>query len=116
APLAVIALSLGSVVVALGGVPSEPLTFTDETSSRTEDEIIAYSFDKFFNGIGEPGNETWPVLAAMTKSAVKAMDTVQEFVPQTLGVSIDDFLVTGYSKRGWTTWLTAAVDPRVRAI
>ncbi len=115
-PLAVIALSLGSIVVDLTDIPSEPLTFTGETSSRSEDEIIAYSFDKFLNNVGEPGNDTWPLLVAMTKSAVKAMDTVQAFVPDAADVTVDDFLVTGYSKRGWTTWLTAAVDDRVRAI
>jgi PhoPQ-activated pathogenicity-related protein len=92
-------------------VPNEPVTFTDETQSRSEDEIIAYSFDKFLDNVGEPGNETWPVLVAMVKSAVRAMDTAQAIVP-----TIDDFVVTGYSKRGWTTWLTAAVDDRVRAI
>ncbi len=52
----------------------------------------------------------------MTKAAVKAMDTVQEFAPEHVGITVNDFLVTGYSKRGWTTWLTAAVDDRVRAI
>ena len=31
-------------------------------------------------------------------------------------VTIDDFVVAGGSKRGWTTWMTAAVDPRVVAI
>jgi len=31
-------------------------------------------------------------------------------------VQIDKFVVAGGSKRGWTTWCTAAVDPRVVAI
>lgn len=109
--LGIAAVSLGSVFVHLKVVPNEPLIFAGETESRTEDEIIAYSMDKFLENIGQPGNDTWPVLVAMVKSAVRAMDTAQEVVPQ-----LDDFIVTGYSKRGWTTWLTAAVDTRVRAI
>ena len=112
-----LSLLTGTVVATLHTVPSEPLTFTDETTSRSEDQIIAYSFDKFMDNQGQPGNDTWPVLVAMVKSAVRAMDTVQDFVPkQVSGAHIDDFLVTGYSKRGWTTWLTAAVDDRVKAI
>ncbi len=106
-----------TVVATLHTIPSEPLIFTDETTGRSEDQIIAYTFDKFMDNLGQPGNETWPVLVAMVKSAVRAMDTVQVFVPQKVaGAHIDDFLVTGYSKRGWTTWLTAAVDDRVKAI
>jgi PhoPQ-activated pathogenicity-related protein len=105
------ALLLDSAFVRLSVVPNEPVTFTDETETRTEDEIIAYSMDKFLENIGEPGNDTWPVLLPMVKSAVRAMDAVQVTVP-----AVDDFVVTGYSKRGWTTWLTAAVDNRVRAI
>jgi PhoPQ-activated pathogenicity-related protein len=111
------ALATHTVTVRLRTVPSEPLIFTDETRTRSEDEIIAYSFDKFLEHIGQPGNDTWPLLLAMAKSAVAAMDTIQDFIPQVRpGSSIDDFVVTGYSKRGWTTWLTAASDDRVRAI
>jgi len=106
-----------SVIVNLRVVPNEPVIFTDETRTRTEDEIIAYSFDKYMQNIGDPGNETWPLLVAMAKSAVRTMDTVQTFVPTVTGnQQISDFIVTGYSKRGWTTWLTAASDDRVRAI
>jgi PhoPQ-activated pathogenicity-related protein len=116
--LALLATMTGSVVVNLRTVPSEPLVFSDETyRNRTEDEIIAYSFDKYMTYLGDEGNETWPVLVAMAKSAVRAMDTIQDFVPQVTGnQSINDFIVTGYSKRGWTTWLTAASDDRVKAI
>jgi PhoPQ-activated pathogenicity-related protein len=47
----------------------------------------------------------------MTKAAVKAMDAVQSQVKR-----LDDFLVIGASKRGWTTWLTTAIDPRVKNV
>jgi PhoPQ-activated pathogenicity-related protein len=109
-----IALATQSVAVKLRTVPSEPLTFTDEAFSRNEDEIIAYTFNKYMENLGltdQTDNETWPLLLPMVQSAVSAMDAVQHFVG-----SIDDFVVTGYSKRGWTTWLTAAVDDRVKAI
>ena len=46
----------------------------------------------------------------------KSMDAAQEFSAETLGHEISRFVLTGSSKRGWTTWLTGAVDPRVEAI
>jgi PhoPQ-activated pathogenicity-related protein len=53
----------------------------------------------------------------MTKSAVRAMDCIQEFFAGEQGGKhkIEKFVVAGGSKRGWTTWCTAAVDKRVVA-
>lgn len=57
----------------------------------------------------------------MTKAAVKAMDTVEDFlskgVPGTgYQAKVSKWGVAGASKRGWTTWLVAAVVPdRVHA-
>ncbi len=118
AQLAQLAVMSQSVYVVLPTVPNQPLTFTgDPGNPRTEDEIISYTFRQFLDNLGSPGNETWPALLPMVKSAVAAMDATQSFIPTVRPTeSIDDFLVTGYSKRGWTTWLTAAVDDRVRAI
>jgi len=109
--VAIIAQALGSVVVKVNQIPNQPLYFADEENvARSEDAIIAYSFDKFL----KTGDEEWPALLPMTKSVVRAMDTIQTFLAGK--ITINDFIVVGGSKRGWTTWLTAAVDPRIKAI
>jgi PhoPQ-activated pathogenicity-related protein len=106
------AIAVGAVIAVVRQVPNQPLFFTDETNrGRKEDEILAYSLDKAL----DTGDPEWAVHLAMTKAAVRAMDTVQTFAA-TKGVQIENFLVLGGSKRGWTTWLTAAVDKRVKAI
>jgi PhoPQ-activated pathogenicity-related protein len=48
----------------------------------------------------------------MTKAAVRAMDTVTAFCKSEAGgrVDVEKFVVAGGSKRGWTTWTTAAVE------
>jgi PhoPQ-activated pathogenicity-related protein len=108
------ALATKSVVAELGMVPNQPLVFTGDGKERVEDELIAYTWDKFLR----TGDERWPARLPMTKAAVRALDTVTAFCASTEGggVKVDRFVVAGGSKRGWTTWTTAAVDPRVIAI
>ncbi|MEN8126276.1 MAG: PhoPQ-activated protein PqaA family protein [Planctomycetota bacterium] len=107
-----LALGTRSVIVELRGVPNQPLVFADDPNARSEDEIIAYSWDKFLNG----GDDEWLVQLPMVKSVVACMDAVQQFDDTVSGMTINDFVLTGGSKRGWTAWLTAAVDNRVTAI
>jgi len=103
---------VGAPIVWLRQIPNQPLYFADENNRRrTEDEILAYTLDKFL----VTGDEEWPAYLAMTKAAVRGMDTVQSVLGDQ-NLPIDDFVVLGGSKRGWATWLTAAADPRVRAI
>jgi PhoPQ-activated pathogenicity-related protein len=109
-----IALMSHTVTAVLSGIPNEPLTFAGETKGRTEDGLINYTWVKFM----QTGDETWPARLPMTKAAVRAMDTVTAFLatPAAGNVRIDHFFVAGASKRGWTTWTTAAVDKRVIGI
>ncbi|MBI2422585.1 MAG: PKD domain-containing protein [Candidatus Hydrogenedentes bacterium] len=114
-----IAQATQTVVALIQNVPSQPLIFANEVQGRTEDEIIAYSYDKYLDSFDAGKTDmTWPALLPMTRSAVRAMDTVQDYLRTRANnpINIDRFVVLGASKRGWTTWLTAAADPRVHAI
>ncbi len=114
--LAGIAVASNTVITQVKMVPSQPLTFDDETESRREDALIAYSWDKFLT----TGDVTWPAQLPMAKTVVRGMDTIQAYLadPNYVDppIGINQFVVGGGSKRGWTTWLTAAVDDRVIAI
>ncbi len=106
--LAYLSVILGTKYAQIDQVPNQPLYFADDGGrERTEDEVLAYSLDKAL----DTGDLTWPVHCAMVKSVVKAMDVVQQ-----VWKAVDNFMVIGASKRGWATWLTAAVDPRVKCI
>ena len=109
-----IARETKSIVAELRMVPNQPLVFAGETKGRTEDSLIAYTWDKYLR----TGDERWPARLPMTKSAVRALDTVTAFCGSDEGgkLKVNKFVVAGGSKRGWTTWTTAAVDKRVVAI
>jgi PhoPQ-activated pathogenicity-related protein len=110
-----VAVDTGTVVAELGMVPNQPLRFSDsKDKGRYEDDLVAYSRIKQI----ETGDDTWLVRLAMVKSAVRALDAIQEFMRSEGGggIRVDEFVVAGGSKRGWTAWLTAAVDARVIAI
>lgn len=110
-----LARDTGTVVTELRLVPNQPIVFMDDPARkpRIEDDFIAYTWDKFLR----TGDDKWPARLPMTKSAVRAMDAVTAFAAAEGGGSkVARFVVAGGSKRGWTTWTTAAVDSRVVAI
>jgi PhoPQ-activated pathogenicity-related protein len=105
--LAMVAETLKTPVAILLHVPQQPIL-----DGKREDEIISYTFREFL----KTGDSTWPLLAPMVKSAVRAMDATQDAAKKEFGLDIATFTITGASKRGWTTWLTGAVDDRAVAI
>jgi PhoPQ-activated pathogenicity-related protein len=105
--LGTLAERAGAVAAVITKIPNQPLY-----DGKKEDSLIAYTCDQYL----KTEDETWPLLFPMVKSAVRGMDTVDAFVQSEGGRRIEKFLISGASKRGWTTWLTAAADVRVKAI
>jgi PhoPQ-activated pathogenicity-related protein len=93
---------------------------------RSEDAVIAFTWQQY---VQDPHNVEWPLRLPMTKSGVKALDTMDNFMKSATGVHALDsighansggheltrFVIAGASKRGWTTWTLASVEPRVIA-
>ncbi len=92
----------------LYNVPMQPLY-----GGKTEDALVVYTWQKYL----ETGDESWPLHFPMAKSVIKAMDALQAFATSEKLPNLDEFVVSGASKRGWTTWLVGASrDKRVKGI
>lgn len=109
-----LAATTQSVVAELHMVPNQPLVLRHDGVPRKEDDFIAFTWNEFLR----TGDETWLARLPMVKSAVRAMDCVQELLAgdEAGRLAIKQFVVAGGSKRGWTSWCTAAVDRRVAAV
>ena len=105
-------------------VPNQPIIFSEDTlqAERWENELIAFTWWHFIQDKDQDAG--YLIRLPMIKSVVKAMDTVTNFLTddtipeeiQKTGVNPTKFIAGGASKRGWTAWNLATVDPRVIAI
>jgi PhoPQ-activated pathogenicity-related protein len=111
------ALETNSVSVNLHNVPFQPVSFEgDHKEQRYEDDLIAYGWREFMESGTGNDNTDWLARFPMTAAAIRTMDTVTDFSTEHLDYPIHEYVVSGASKRGWTTWTTAIFDDRVVAI
>lgn len=94
---------VGARLATLYHIPNQPLF-----GGLREDALIAHTWVKYL----ETGNEDWVLLFPMVKSALRAMDCLEELAQQRWQVKLRGFMVLGASKRGWTTYLTGIADPQ----
>ncbi|MBC7328623.1 hypothetical protein H5T87_11025 [bacterium] len=99
--LRIVANKTGIPMAVIFDIPNQPLF-----DGKTEDALLAYTFLRAL----ETGDMSWPALYPMTKSVIRAMDTIQAISEKEWGKKVEKFVVTGASKRGWTTWFTGIAD------
>ena len=74
---------------------------------REEDRMIAYTWAEYLEELDNPELIAY---LPMVRGAVRSMDCITEFMQEEYSISIEQFFFTGFSKRGWTTWLTGAME------
>lgn len=88
-------------------IPNQPMW------GKKEDALMSYTFKQAFD---ENNFTEKPLLLQMARSVIKSMDAI-ETVSKEEGRPIDKFIITGASKRGWTSWISAGTkDKRIVGI
>jgi len=93
--LRVLRAATGRTVIGLFGIPNQP------HRELREDALIAYSFEQHLLDRARP-----PLLFPMVQAAATALNVLEhEF-------GIEQFVISGASKRGWTAYLLGALRDR----
>jgi len=106
--LRAIASKTRMITISASDVPNQYLHYQNGGAPKREDDSVAYTWKLFLDA---PTTQVFSSLhIPMMEAVVKTMDLAEQ------ELNIDRFIVTGASKRGWATWLTALADFRVDAI
>jgi PhoPQ-activated pathogenicity-related protein len=101
-----------TIIVDLQDIPNQYLSLKDNTP-RMGDGLLAYTWGEYMQN---PVNKAyWPLYFPMTKSVIKAMDAVQAILTDK-NILIENFVLSGLSKRGLAAWLAALMDKRVSGL
>lgn len=88
-------------------IPNQPMW------GKKEDALMSHTFKQAFD---ENNFTEKPLLLQMAKAVIKSMDVI-ETVSSGYNKPIKKFIITGASKRGWTSWISAGTkDKRIVAI
>lgn len=109
--LAAIAHATNTIVVSINNIPNQYLMYQNDGKPRKEDDSVARSWTLFMDTPEE--KLMMPLHLPMTAAVSQAMTLAQQELKHW---NINNFIVSGASKRGWTTWLSAISDPRIDAI
>lgn len=106
-----LANNTSSIIISISDIPNQYLVYQDDKVERREDVNVARSWTLFMN---DPKNlPVMPLHIPMTAAASQAMTLAEHELTEW---KINKFIVSGMSKRGWTTWLAAIADTRVEGI
>ncbi|WP_313710376.1 PhoPQ-activated pathogenicity-related family protein [Pseudomonas sp.] len=106
-----VALKAQMAVVMISDVPNQYVTFADVENPLREDDAVAHTWAHSLRGAAPE----LPLHVPMAAAASRAMDLAEQELGKQ-GLTVDRFIITGASKRGWSAWLTALADERVMAI
>ncbi len=116
-----IAQDTNSVVIEVRDIPNQFLAFTEkygdtviEINGKREDDLFMYTWVKYLTNPKE--HVYMPLHIAMAKATIRTMSACQDFLLKQHNITINNFVLSGISKRGWAAWLVAAFDSRVIAL
>lgn len=110
--LAMMAQRLATLIIEVKDTPNQFLFFEPGQPVK-EDCLAAYTWLQSLLGKGD----FWPVHLPMAKSTSLALTALERYAGETgAWQNPEYYLITGLSKRGWSSWLTLLADHRINAI
>lgn len=109
--LSAIAVQTQTVVASISDVPNQYVTFRDAQAPMREDDAVAHTWAHWLRN--DAAAPELPLHVPMAAVASRGMDLMADALPE---LRLEQFIITGASKRGWSAWLTAMADDRVVAI
>lgn len=111
----VLAYSTQAVVIVVYQIPNCPIVFKSDESRvpRSEDAMLAWAWRQYY----ERRDPHWLPRLPMMKAAMQCMKAAADFLKLK---RLEDWVVSGASKRGWTTFLLGGMKcqtcPKIKAI